>query len=174
MGAAVEGVNVAQRKPLDEICRGYGFCSRFGHKTLSGSDMFEMCFASTETLLSSLLSTCEATAAIAARLAPRARQEFLRSHLQDRALNYRRAANEIRSHGGMLGIEEEADSLALAEHDEQLACIDSVWEAVECSALICFRDALDAELPAEVHAAVRRWIEDGVSALERLRARQAA
>ena len=136
--------------------------------------MFEMCFASTETLLSSLLSTCEATAAIAARLAPRARQEFLRSHLQDRTLNYRRAAKEIRRLGGMLGIEEDADALALVGHDEQLAGIDSVWEAVECSALISFRDALDAELPAQVHAAVRRWIEDGVSALERLRTHRAA
>jgi hypothetical protein len=135
--------------------------------------MFEMSFASTETLLSSLLSTCEATAAIATRLAGRARQESLRSLLQSRALNYRRAANEIRSHGGMLGIEEEADALALDEDDE-LACIESVWEAVECSALICFRDALDADLPAEVHAAVRRWIEDGVSALEHLRTRRAA
>lgn len=136
--------------------------------------MFDVATASTDTLLSSLLSTCEEAAAIALRLAARARQEFLRKFLQGRAASYMRAAVELRGQGGSTAIEEDASELKLPESDSELAYIEAAWEAIECSALICFRDALDADLPAEIHAAVRHWIEDGVSALEHLRMPRAA
>jgi len=139
-----------------------------------GSDMFDVATASTDTLLSSLLSTCEETAAIASRLAARVRQESLRQFLQERAASYTRAAVELRGQGGSTAIEEDASELKLPESDSELAYIEAVWEAIECSALICFRDALDVDLPAVIHAAVRRRIEDGVSALERLRVPRAA
>jgi hypothetical protein len=134
--------------------------------------MFEMANASTETLLSGLVSTCEETAAIASRLAGRAGQESMRTLLQERAASYRRAADELRGQGVTTAVEEDASALTLPDRDGELACIETVWEAIECSALIGFRDALDADLPADIHAAVRHWIEDGVSALERLRMSQ--
>ena len=131
--------------------------------------MLDLATESTDTLLSSLLSTCEETAAIASRLAACTRRESLRTFLQERAGSYARAAVELRGQSGSTAIEEDAAGLKLPESDSELASIESAWEAIECSALICFRDALDVDLTAEIHAAVRRWIEDGVSALERLR-----
>ncbi len=136
--------------------------------------MYDMATASSDTLLSSLLLTCEETAAIASRLAARARQESLRNFLQDRAASYTRAAVQLRGQGGSTAIEEDASELKLPESDTELAYIEAVWEAIECSALICFRDALDVDPPADIHAAVRHWIEDGVRALEHLRMPRAA
>jgi hypothetical protein len=49
------------------------------------------------------------------------------------------------------------------------ADVASAWEAAECEALILFRDALDAELPANAEEVVIRHIDDGIHALERLR-----
>ena len=129
---------------------------------------------STESLLSSLLSTCEETAAIASRLAGRARQESLRYLLRERAASYVRAAVELRNLGGSTAIEEDARELNLPVSDGELDCIATAWEAIECSALISFRDALDLDLPRDLHAFLRRRIEDGVSALERLRLPRAA
>ena len=128
----------------------------------------------TDSLLSSLLSTCEETAAIASRLAGRARQESLRYLLRERAASYVRAAVELRNLGGSTAIEEDARELNLPASDGELDCIATAWEAIECSALISFRDALDLDLPRDLHAFLRRRIEDGVSALERLRLPRAA
>lgn len=138
------------------------------------SDMLGIAFPSTDSLLSSLLSTCEETAAIASRLAGRARQDSLQAFLRQRAASYVRAAVELRDLGGSTAIEEDARELNLPAHDGDLDCIASAWEAIECSTLISFRDALVLDLPRDVHATLRRFIEDGVSALERLRLPRAA
>jgi hypothetical protein len=131
--------------------------------------MLGMELVSTDTLLSSLLSTCEETASIAARLAACAREEFLRHFLHERSVSYARASVELRDHGGSSAIEEDASGLTLPEIDGDLDGIAATWEAIECSTLISFRDALDFDLPDDVLATLRRRIEDGVSALERLR-----
>ena len=138
------------------------------------SDMLGIASPSTDSLLSRLLSTCEETAAIASRLAGRTRQEFLRLFLQERAVSYVRAAVELRNYGGATAIVEDARDLTLPACDGELDCIESAWEAIECSTLIYFRDALDLDHPRDLHATLLRWIEDGVSALERLRLPQAA
>ena len=131
--------------------------------------MLGMDFASTDTLLSSLLSTCEETAAIASRLAACAREKSLRTFLQERSASYTRATVELRDHGASTAIEEDAGELDLPDTGGELDCIAAAWEAVECSTLISFRDALDLDLPSDVLATLRHRIEDGVSALERLR-----
>ena len=148
---------------------GYAECSdRINEVEFRGNTMLAMIDTSTETLLCELLATCMDTNHIASELAAQSRDEPLRQLLEDRAASYRgavrTAARERRDrragrHGASLSI----------DHEAELADIESVWEAVECSALICFRDALDAELPADLQTAVRGWIEEGVSALERLR-----
>ena len=130
--------------------------------------MLAMIDTSTETLLCELLATCMDTNHIASELAAQAREEPLRLLLEDRAASYRRAARTLRESGGTGAPEELAADLSI-DREAELADVESVWEAVECSALICFRDALDAELPPELQKAVRGWIEEGVSALERLR-----
>ncbi len=130
--------------------------------------MLAMIDTSTETLLCELLATCMDTNHIASELAGQAREEPLRLLLEDRAVSYRRAARTLRESSGTGAPEDFAASLSI-DREAELADIESIWEAVECSALICFRDALDAELPPELQKAVRRWIEEGVSALERLR-----
>ena len=81
------------------------------------SDMPGLAFASTDSLLSGLLSTCEETAAIASHLAQRARQESLRIFLQERAASYVRAAVELRERGGSTAIEEDAGELNLPASD---------------------------------------------------------
>ena len=138
------------------------------------SDTLGSVLPSTDSVLSSLLSTCEETAAIASRLAGRARQGSLRTFLQERSASYARGAVELRTQGGSTAIEEDARELNLPASDGELDCIAAAWDAIECSALISFRDALDLDLPGDVHATLRRRIEDGVSALERLRLRRAA
>ena len=130
--------------------------------------MLAMIDTSTETLLCELLATCMDTNHIASELAAQAREESLRLLLEDRAASYRRAACTLRESGGTGAPDDFAASLSI-DREAELADVESVWEAVECSALICFRDALDTELPPELQKAVRGWIEEGVSALERLR-----
>jgi hypothetical protein len=141
--------------------------------------MLAMIDTSTETLLCELLATCMDTNHIASELAAQAREEPLRLLLEDRAASYRRAARALREgvqqltqpppeSGGTGAPEELAADLSI-DREAELADVESVWEAVECSALICFRDALDAELPPELQKAVRGWIGEGVAALERLR-----
>jgi hypothetical protein len=137
-------------------------------------DLLGIDVPTTDSLLSSLLSTCEETAAIASRLAGLARQESLRYLLRERAASYVRAAVELRNLGGSTAIEEDARELNLPASDGELDCIATAWEAIECSALISFRDALDLDLPRDLHAFLRHRIEDGVSALERLRLPRAA
>jgi hypothetical protein len=131
--------------------------------------MLGMDFASTDQLLSSLHSTCAETASIAARLATCAREEFLRHFLHERSVSYARASVELRDHGASAAIKEDASELTLPAVEGELDGIATAWEAIECSALISFRDALDLDLPDDVLATLRRRIEDGVSALERLR-----
>ena len=130
--------------------------------------MLDMTIEPTETVLSELLSMCEDTETMASQLAVQAREESLRILLQERAQSYGRAATELRRKGGISTADDDKPLLNI-EREGEVSGLDSVWEAIECSALIGFRDALDAGLPPELHAAVRRWIEDGVSALERLR-----
>ena len=131
--------------------------------------MLAMIDTSTETLLCELLATCMDTNHIASELAAQSREEPLRLLLEDRAASYRRAASHTaREWWRLVRRKTSAASLSI-DREAELADVESVWEAVECSALICFRDALDAELPPELQKAVRGWIEEGVSALERLR-----
>jgi hypothetical protein len=134
--------------------------------------MLETIGASAETLLSELLSTCQDTEQIASQLAVRVTSEPLQRLLRDRAASYRAAACVLRARGGVLAIEDEAG--LRIDREAELDDIESVWEAIECSALICFRDALDADLPEGLQREVRAWIEEGVSALERLRSLQVA
>ena len=129
--------------------------------------MLAMTDTSTETLLCELLATCVDNH-IASELAAQSRDEPLRQLLEDRAASYRGAARTLRTSGATVAPEDTSASLSI-DREAELADIESVWEAVECSALICFRDALDADLPPELQLAVRGWIEEGVSALERLR-----
>jgi hypothetical protein len=124
---------------------------------------------SVDELLSRVLTACRDTERVAVQLAQSAGRESLRLLLQDRAASYRGIARELQRSGGELGIVEAYPPDVPGEPLHQHADIDSIWEAVECSTLICFRDALDAELPPDVDAIVRRGISDGVSALERLR-----
>ncbi len=130
--------------------------------------MLAMTDTSTETLLCELLATCVDTNHIASELAAQSRDESLGQLLEDRAISYRGAARTLRASGATVAAEDTSAILSI-DREVELADIESVWEAVECSALICFRDALDADLPAELQHAVRGWIEEGVSALERLR-----
>ena len=134
--------------------------------------MLETIGAPTETLLSELLSTCQDTDQIASQLAVRATNEPLQQLLRDRATSYRAAAGVLRASGATVGLEDDAG--LRIDREAELDDIESVWEAIECSALICFRDALDSELPEGLQREVRAWIEEGVSALERLRSLQAA
>jgi hypothetical protein len=98
----------------------------------------------------------------------------VRAFLQERAASYLRAAAELRDRGGSTAIVEDGRDLKLPAADGELDCIATAWEAIECSALISFRDALDLDLPQDLHATLRCRIEDGVSALERLRLPQVA
>ena len=134
--------------------------------------MLETIGASTETLLSELLSTCQDTDQIAAQLAVHATNEPLQQLLRDRAASYRDAARVLRAKGGVVALEDDAG--LRIDREAELDDIESVWEAIECSALICFRDALDSDLPEGLQREVRAWIEEGVSALERLRSLQTA
>jgi hypothetical protein len=125
--------------------------------------MFIAAFDTPDDLVADLVSTCEGTRSAAAALARRARPE-LRALLTDRAESYRRAMGELAA----APVKGSASTAALAFEDcEDVA---TLWEAVECSALLDFRDALDAPLDPARHATVRRCMEEGVSALERLRA----
>jgi hypothetical protein len=89
--------------------------------------------------------------------------------LQDRAASYRGIAASSSAAEVRWDSSKRIRRSCRASRCTKHADIDSIWEAVECSTLICFRDALDAELPHDVGAIVRRGISDGVSALERLR-----
>lgn len=121
-------------------------------------------FASADELVSDLAATCDGTHAAAASLARQARREELRALLHDRAESYRRAREDLAPGAGP---RRRVPPPAPAEDGEDLV---TLWETVECSALLDFRDALDAELEPRLHATVRRCMEDGVTALERLRA----
>lgn len=129
--------------------------------------MLETIGAPTETLLSELLSTCQDTDQIASQLAARATTEPLQRLLEDRAASYRRAARALSESGGSVALAD--DSGLRIDREAELDDIESVWEAIECSALISFRDALDSDLPDALQRQVRGWIEEGVRALERLR-----
>ena len=133
--------------------------------------MLETIGASTETLLSELLSTCQDTDQVASQLAVRAMSESMQQLLRDRAASYRSAARVLRNNGAILAVEDDAG--LRIDREAELDDIESVWEAIECSALICFRDALDSDLPEGLQREVRAWIEEGVRALERLRSLQA-
>jgi hypothetical protein len=131
--------------------------------------MLDIHHESVEELLSRVLTACRDTERLAVQLAQSAGRESLRLLLQDRAASYRGIARELQRSGGEVGFVEAYTTELPGEPPHKHADIDSIWEAVECSTLICFRDALDAELPHDVGAIVRRGISDGVSALERLR-----
>jgi hypothetical protein len=117
-----------------------------------------------------LVAACRACGLVATKLAPQARMKSLQALLYERADRYRRSADELR---GCLQILPQvlADRpwgpTLTSTHGADVA---TVWEATECAALIYFRDALDAEMPLHIEDAVLRHIEDGVSALEQLRA----
>lgn len=116
-----------------------------------------------------LLAACDEAATLALRFATQTPAESLRMLLRERGDDYGRSGNEL------------AECLqtlpqAPAAHPETSALtvvrgpdVASAWEAAECEVLILFRDALDAELPANAQDVVIRHIENGVRALERLR-----
>jgi hypothetical protein len=118
--------------------------------------------------LRQLLAACNETAALAGRLALQTPAAPLRALLSERGDDYRRSSHDLREclqtlpqgpaarAGAALAVVSGAD-------------VASAWEAAECEALILFRDALDAELPANAEEVVIRHIDDGIHALERLR-----
>jgi hypothetical protein len=116
-----------------------------------------------------LLAACNETAAVALQLVARAPADSLRDLLHERSECYRRSAEEIAGCLQSLPQDAEARSHPVVAAVMRGADVASAWEAAECDALIHFRDALDAELPAHAEEAVVRHIEDGVRALERLR-----
>jgi hypothetical protein len=131
--------------------------------------MLDIHHESIDELLSRVLTACRDTERVAVHLAQSAGREPLRLLLQDRAASYRGIARELQRSGAEMGFVEAYTPELPGEPLHQHSDIRSIWEAVECSTLICLRDALDAELPHDLGAIVRRGISDGVSALERLR-----
>jgi hypothetical protein len=98
--------------------------------------------------------------------------ESLRAFLYERADRYRRSADELRRCLQILPqvlADRPSVSTLTSTHGTDVA---TVWEATECAALMYFRDALDAEMPLHIEDAVLQHIEDGVTALEQLRALQ--
>lgn len=124
---------------------------------------------STDALLSRVLAACRDTERLALELARGADRASLQRLLQDRAENYRVVARDLQRNGCELAVVDSYATDLEAEANPLDANVDRIWEAIECSTLITFRDALDADLPPAIDAIVRRCIEDGVSALERLR-----
>jgi hypothetical protein len=120
--------------------------------------------------LRQLLDACDETAALAARLAMQAPAGAgsLCALLRGRSEDYRRSSHELAE---CLQTLPQADAARPAPALAVVSGADvaSAWEAAECEALILFRDALDAELPANAEEVVIRHIDDGVHALERLR-----
>jgi len=119
--------------------------------------------------LRDLLATCDQAAALARRLVAQESIESLRALLQDRSDDYRRSAVALvgclQSMQQASADSREAPALGVVRGADR----SSAWEAAECEALVQFRDALDAELPAPAERVVLRHIDDGVRALERLR-----
>lgn len=124
---------------------------------------------STDALLSRVLVACQDTERLALQLARGADRESLQRLLQERAESYRLAASDLQSSGCERAAVDSYSTDVDAEAHPLDVNVEGIWEAIECSTLITFRDALDADLPPTIEAIVRRCIEDGVSALERLR-----
>lgn len=128
-------------------------------------------------LLHQLLAACHAGNHGAMRLAERTEVEPLRSFLHESALQYRRAADDLRT---VLSTDAGPDLTARLRdrfNVEGAECADrtahddivAAWEHTECSALTVFRDAYDAPLPSPLADAVKRHFEAGVCRLEQLR-----
>lgn len=122
-----------------------------------------------EAMLSRVVAACWDTEQLAEQLARDARWESLKLLLQERAASYRRIAHDLQDHGCDLGFVDTELADDANEARQRNADVESIWEAVECSTLICLRDALDSDIPPEIGRIVRRSIEEGVNALERLR-----
>lgn len=119
--------------------------------------------------LHQLLAACNEAAALALRFATQAPVDSLRLLLRERRDDYGRSGDELAECLQTLpqapAAHLETSLLAVVRG----ADVASAWEAAECEVLILFRDALDAELPANAQNVVIRHIENGVRALERLR-----
>jgi hypothetical protein len=129
-----------------------------------------MHFEAAEDLAVQLLEVCLAESTRASRLALRARSHELRSMLTERAQEYERAGREFgaRLPGAVtVPLDRHAAGPEPARSDREIAL---QWEMAECAALIHFRDAYDTRLPSDLQDAVRSQLEDGVGALERVRA----
>lgn len=122
-----------------------------------------------EAMLSRVVAACWDTEQLAEQLSRDAQRESLRQLLQERAASYRRTAHDLQDHGCDLGFVDTDLADDAHEARQRNAEVESIWEAVECSTLICLRDALDSDIPPEIGRIVRRSIEEGVNALERLR-----
>lgn len=125
-------------------------------------------------LLRLLLDACRDVDEGASRLADRVDTEPLRSFLQQRAVQYRQAAEEIRS-----VLQDQAQfTAAFSASDSHLPPLDDTddivasWERAEGYTLMRFRDVYDAELPATLAAPIKRHFETAVQGLEQLRGLQ--
>lgn len=126
-------------------------------------------------LLQLLLDACSDVNEGASRLADRVDAEPLRSFLQQRARQYRQAAEEIRS---MLQ-DEGAFAAAFpakfsAPHPDQHPLNDTddivaSWERAEGYTLMRFRDVYDAELSATLAAPIKRHFETALNGVEQWR-----
>ncbi len=106
--------------------------------------MLDIHHESSEALLSRVLAACRDTERLAVQLAQGAPRESLRLLLQERAASYRGAASELERSGCHLAFIDGGAPDMPGEALHRHADVDSIWEAIECSTLICFRDALDA------------------------------
>lgn len=122
-------------------------------------------------LLGQLLQACDDLSGRASRLAAlTALDRDQRALFQQRAVQYRRAATEIRA---MLTDDptrptrevDRLDTLPGTGVEETLLA----WESAESHGLTCFRDAYDARLPAPLAATIKRHFENGLAGYEQLR-----
>jgi len=122
-----------------------------------------------EAMLSRVVAACWDTEQLAKQFSRDACRDSLKLLLQERAASYRRTAHDLQDHGCDLAFIDTKLADDADEARQRSADVESIWEAVECSTLICLRDALDSDIPPEIGRIVRRSIEEGVNALERLR-----
>lgn len=121
-----------------------------------------------EAMLLQLLEACEVAERDATALARRTGSEPLSALLRESALQYGRAASEIRaawpSEATMPGTPARRDH-PIGDGEDPVA----LWERIEGETLTYFRDAYDTSLSPELADAIRRHLEAGIRRLDQLR-----
>lgn len=128
-------------------------------------------------LLQLLLDACRDVNEGASRLADKVEAEPLHSFLQQRAKQYRQAAEEIRS---MLHDDAQFAAPLLATFAAPKPAVPPLddddivrnWERAEGVTLMRFRDVYDAELPPPLAAPIKRHFETALQGMEQLKGLQ--